>query len=115
MEEIGALGFSRILTSGQQATAEKGIGLLRRLNTLSGGRVKIMAGCGVNEQNIARIYRETAVRAFHFSAREPFPSRMIHTNPSVYMGAKGADEDTVMLTTDRRVRNTVGALMEENA
>ena len=114
LEEIGALGFSRILTSGQQATAEKGIGLLRRLNTLSGGRVKIMAGCGVNEQNIACIYRETAVRAFHFSAREPFPSRMIHTNPSVYMGAKGADEDTVMLTTDRRVRNTVEALMEEN-
>lgn len=114
LEEIGVLGFSRILTSGQQATAEKGIGLLRRLNTLSGGRVKIMAGCGVNEQNIARIYRETAVRAFHFSAREPFPSRMIHTNPSVYMGAKGADEDTVMLTTDRRVRNTVEALMEEN-
>lgn len=115
LEEIGVLGFSRILTSGQQATAEKGIGLLRRLNTLSGGRVKIMVGCGVNEQNIARIYRETAVRAFHFSAREPFPSLMIHTNPSVYMGAKGADEDTVMLTTDRRVRNTVEALMEENA
>ena len=40
---------------------------------------------------------------------------MIHTNPSVYMGAKGADEDIVMLTTDRRVRNTVEALMEENA
>ena len=115
LEQLIALGFERVLTSGQQPTAEKGIPLLQRLNQLTNGRIKIMAGCGVNEKNIARIRQETAVPAFHFSAREPQTSRMIYSNPSVYMGAEGADEDTIMLTTERRVRNTIDALMREMA
>ena len=53
------------------------------------------------------------VRAFHFSAREPYSSLMTYSNPSVYMGAEGADEDTIMLTTERRVSNTIAALMEK--
>ena len=87
--------------------------LEQRLNQLANGRIKIMAGCGVNEKNIARIRQETAVPAFHFSAREPQTSRMTYSNPSVYMGAEGTDEDTIMLTTERRVRNTIDALMRE--
>ena len=111
LEQLIALGFERVLTSGQQPTAEEGIPLLQRLNQLANGRIKIMAGCGVNEKNIARIRQETGVPAFHFSAREPQASRMTYSNPSVYMGAEGADEDTIMLTTERRVRNTIDALM----
>ena len=72
-----------------------------------------MAGCGVNERNIAHIHQEASVRAFHFSAREPYSSLMTYSNPSVYMGAEGADEDTIMLTTERRVSNTIAALMEK--
>ncbi len=94
---------------------EEGIPLLQRLNQLANGRIKIMAGCGVNEKNIARIRQETSVPAFHFSAREPQASRMTYSNPSVYMGAEGADEDTIMLTTERRVRNTIDALMGKMA
>ena len=74
-----------------------------------------MVGCGVNEKNIARIRQKTGVPAFHFSAREPQASRMTYSNPSVYMGAEGADEDTIMLTTERRVRNTIDALMGKMA
>ena len=70
-----------------------------------------MAGCGVNEENIVKIQKETKITSFHFSAREPQASRMTYSNPSVYMGAEGADEDTIMLTTERRVRNTIDALM----
>jgi len=115
LEQLIALGFERVLTSGQQPTAEEGIPLLQRLNQLANGRIKIMAGCGVNEKNIACIRQETGVPAFHFSAREPQASRMIYSNPSVYMGAEGADEDTIMLTTERRVRNTIDALMGKKA
>ena len=113
LEQLIELGFDRVLTSGQQPTAELGIPLLRRLEELSKGRIKIMAGCGVNEKNIAYIYQETSIRAFHFSAREPYSSLMTYSNPSVYMGAEGADEDTIMLTTERRVKNTIVALMEK--
>ena len=49
------------------------------------------------------------------SAREPQASRMTYSNPSVYMGAEGADEDTIMLTTECRVRNTIDALLGKMA
>ena len=111
LEDIIDLGFDRILTSGQQPTADQGIALLRQLNEKAGERLKIMAGCGVNEQNIAMIGRETGVRNFHFSAREPQPSRMTYFNPSVYMGAKGAEEANLMLTTEQRVKNTINQLL----
>ena len=113
LEEIIALGFHRILTSGQQPTAELGIPLLRRLNTLAKDRIIIMAGCGVTEKNIFKIQEETQVRAFHFSAREEKRSDMLYSNPSIYMGSKGVDENIIMQTTERRVRNTIESLLRK--
>ncbi len=107
LEELIQQGFDRVLTSGQQPTAEQGIPLLRQLQEQALGRIVIMAGCGVNEQNIRRIQEETGVSEFHFSAREPLRSQMQFSNPDVYMGAKGADEDTILRTTARRVSETI--------
>ena len=90
------LGFDRVLTSGQQPTALD---------------IKIMAGCGVNESNIAYIHEATAITNFHFSAREPQRSKMKFTNRNVYMGSKDADETTIMVTTRRRVEDTIKALL----
>ena len=111
LKEIIALGFDRVLTSGQQPTAEQGIPLLRQLHVLADNRIILMAGCGVNESNIARIHKETGVHAFHFSAREPKHSLMTYANPAVFMGKPGTDEDTILITTERRVRNTIDALL----
>jgi copper homeostasis protein len=113
LEDIISLGFNRILTSGQQPSAKEGIPFLKKLQQQAGDRIKIMAGCGVNEGNIAQIQKETGVMNFHFSAREPQKSQMKYFNPDVFMGAKGADEDTIMLTTECRVRNTIHALLDE--
>ena len=113
LEELIRQGFDRVLTSGQQPTAEQGIPLLRQLHQQAAGRIIILAGCGVNEQNIRRIYDETGVSEYHFSAREPLRSQMLFSNPDVYMGAKGADEDTILRTTARRVSETIRQLKEE--
>ena len=110
LEELIRQGFDRVLTSGQQPTAEKGIPLLRQLREQAAGRIAIMAGCGVNEQNIRRIQEETGVCEFHFSAREPMRSQMQFSNPDVYMGAKGADEESILRTTARRVSATIEQL-----
>lgn len=53
IEDIIALGCNRILTSGQQSTAEQGIPLLKELQQQASGRIILLAGCGVNEANIA--------------------------------------------------------------
>lgn len=107
LEQLVGLGIDRILTSGQQPTAMQGAALLGELSTLAAGRIVIMAGCGVNEQNIRRIHELTGVTEFHFSARRPLKSGMQYINPDVYMGDKGADEGTLMYTSAERVRNTI--------
>lgn len=110
LEELIAQGFDRILTSGQQPTALQGTPLLRQLHAQAAGRITLLAGCGVNEGNIATIARETGIDEFHFSARVAVKSGMTFSNPDVYMGAKGADEESVDITSAERVRNTIAQL-----
>lgn len=113
LEDIIGLGCDRILTSGQQPTAEQGIPLLKKLQRQAAGRIILLAGCGVNERNIARIARETGIREFHFSARENIESGMRYRNPSVSMGGTVCiDEYSLPVTTERRVKNTLRALSE---
>lgn len=113
LEQLVELGVDRVLTSGQQPTAELGIPLLKELNAQAAGRITILAGCGVNEGNIRKIQLSTGVHEFHFSARTPVKSRMEYINSDVYMGAKDADEGTLMYTSEDRVRATIGALEED--
>ena len=109
LEEIIALGCNRILTSGQQPTAEQGIPLLRELQEKAGERIILLAGCGVNEKNIARIARETGIHEFHFSAREEVVSGM--QNEAVSMGGTvHISEYARPVTTARRVADTIAAL-----
>ena len=113
MEQIIDLGFNRILTSGQQNTAEKGIPLLKELQKAAAGRIAILAGCGVNENNIAKIQQETGVCEFHFSGRRPVKGRMEYVNPDVCMGAKGVDESLIDYTSEERVRETIQQLLNK--
>lgn len=111
LEDVIALGFDRILTSGQQPKAEQGIDLLAKLNRQAAGRIVLMAGSGVTEQNIRHIQEATGLTEFHFSGREPRPSAMQYVNPSLYMGRPGANEAALDYTTSRRVAATIAQLL----
>ncbi|MDY5814369.1 MAG: copper homeostasis protein CutC [Bacteroides sp.] len=112
LEQIIELGCNRILTSGQQPTAEQGIPLLKRLHEQANGRIILLAGCGVNERNIARIASETGIDEFHFSARERQISAMQFRNEAVSMGGTVTiDEYSREVTTEARVRATINALL----
>ena len=92
LEQIIKLGCNRILTSGQQPTAE--------------------LGCGVNENNIARIAAETGINEFHFSARESIQSEMIFKNEAVSMGGTvHINEYERNVTSIRRVKETIDAAL----
>ena len=111
LEQIIELGCNRILTSGQQATAEQGIPLLKELQEQAAGRIILLAGCGVNENNIARIAQETGIQEFHFSARESIISEMKYKNESVSMGGTvHINEYERNVTTARRVMDTIQAI-----
>ncbi|MEG1563392.1 MAG: copper homeostasis protein CutC [Bacteroides sp.] len=112
LEQLIALGAQRILTSGQQPTAEQGIPLLKELQQQAAGRIVLLAGCGVNEGNIARIASETGIGEFHFSARESLKSGMQYKNEAVSMGGTVLiDEYLRNVTSAERVKQTIQAVM----
>ncbi len=114
LEDIISLGCNIILTSGQQPKAEQGISLLKRLVGKADERIVIMPGSGVNEENIAKIARETGATQFHLSARQPVKSLMAYRNPAVSMGGVNitVNEYEQNITDAGRVRATLEALKD---
>ena len=113
LEEIIDLGATRILTSGQQPSAPQGAALIRQLIERSKDRIIILAGCGVNENNIRQLAQESGAHEFHFSARENIRSSMRYSNPEVLMGSADVDEYVRAVTTAERVRKTIAACTDQ--
>lgn len=67
LEQMINAGCKRILTSGQQPSAEQGIPLLHELNKQAKGRIIIMPGGGVNEKNARLILDQTGCIEIHGS------------------------------------------------
>ncbi|MEF2073035.1 copper homeostasis protein CutC [Consotaella aegiceratis] len=67
LDQAVALGFDRILTSGQQTTAVKGLPLLQQLRAHAAGRIAILPGSGITPDNVAQIVDATGVRQVHAS------------------------------------------------
>lgn len=92
LENVIALGCDRILTSGLAPTALEGIPTLRKLNDIAAGRIKILAGVGINAGNARRIMDETGITELHASAKRTIGSAMRFRRDNVNMGKPGADE-----------------------
>ena len=115
LEQIIELGCSRILTSGQEVNAVKGIPLLKELVEQADGRIIIMPGCGVNPNNILQIAEETGASEFHFSGRTSYESGMIFRNPKVSMGGTVKIEEYQKDVTDPEiVKAALVALAEKD-
>ena len=115
LEQIIELGCSRILTSGQEVNAVKGIPLLKELVEQADGRIIIMPGCGVNPNNILQIAEETGASEFHFSGRTSYESGMIFRNPKVSMGGTVKIEEYQKDITDPEiVKAALVALAEKD-
>lgn len=111
LEEIIALGFDRILTSGQEASAPQGAALIAELVRRANGRIIIMPGCGVNEHNVAELARATGAQEFHMSARHRVESGMVYRNDRVSMGGTVTVEEFARdLTDPQRVAKSIEAL-----
>lgn len=67
METLISLGFDKVLTSGCKPTAYDGIDMIREMQILFGDRINIMAGGGINENNVERIITATGISNVHAS------------------------------------------------
>lgn len=101
LEQIINAGCDRILTSGQQSTAAKGIPLITTLVKKAAGRIIIMPGCGVRANNITEIEASTGASEFHTSARSIVQSKMEYRNENVPMGSSAPASEFETEETDR--------------
>lgn len=112
LDLLMAAGVSRVLTSGAATTAEQGIPLLKELVRQGGTDIIIMPGCGVTEQNVARIVCETGAREVHSSASATVGSKMLFRHGGVAMGKGDADEYARRETCAERV-NALKQILNE--
>jgi len=68
LDTLIALGVDRVLTSGQAPSARQGTRVLARLVARAAGRIGILAGGSVSEEDIAEIAQRSGVREVHVRA-----------------------------------------------
>lgn len=112
LEDVIELGCARLLSSGQQRSAQHGATLLAELIRQASERIIIMPGGGVSETNVAQILRQTNAREFHVSGRVKRESRMVFRNNDISMGSVEGTEYALSFTDSARVR-AIRMLAEE--
>jgi copper homeostasis protein len=105
MEDIIEIGCERILTSGGKSTAIEGARMIADLVEKAAGRIIIMPGSGVNEQNVADLVQFTGAVEVHSSARMRKASKMDFKNDHIIMGDNYGDEYVYEETDVERVKN----------
>ncbi len=114
LEDCIAIGFDRILTSGQQAKAITGIDLIRKLIHQSNERIAIMPGSGVNEETVSEIVTKSGAKEIHFSATAFRESGMTYRNQNISgMGSEVGSEFKIRTVDPERVRR-IRALAENS-
>lgn len=96
LEDIIVLGCNRILTSGGEKTAIDGTNTIKQLIINSKGRIIIMPGGGINEENISELAKITELKEFHGSFRSRYTSKMNYISPNF----DNVNEEYSLLQTD---------------
>jgi copper homeostasis protein len=109
LEDVIACGAERILTSGGEANAVRGMDRIGQLRERAGDRIRIMAGGGIRRSNVRRLAERTGVCDIHTSL-----SNTVHSDPPnghgrVRIGSRPG-ENARFLVTEEDVRAIHDAL-----
>lgn len=108
IEEVILTGADRILTSAHGNFVFNNADLVREMIEKAAGRITVMPGSGINENNIADIINKTNATEFHLTGRKPVDSKMKFRKDNIFMGVTGASEYIRKYTdadTIRKVRD----------
>lgn len=109
LEAIIRTGAERILTSGQQPSADKGVNLLAALVKQAAGRIEIMAGAGVSAGNAAQL-AAAGVDALHLTGKAVRPSRMTYRQPNVTMASVAVNEYELVEASEDVIKKVMQAV-----
>lgn len=102
------IGVDCILTSGGANKAVDGIENIAQLVEMAKNRISIMAGSGINENNIASIIEKTKAPEYHLTGSEWIKSKMIYRKENIFMGGlQHIPEFEYKQTSAKRIQNVV--------
>ena len=104
IEQLIEIGVDRILTSGQENAAIKGIDLLIQLQNKAKGKLVILPGGGINTSN-ALEFKKAGFKEIHFSAtklHETIAKPRVQMNSSHFF-----DETKLAVSDERTIRNII--------
>jgi copper homeostasis protein len=104
LDDVCETGADRILTSGGEQTCLQGVDMLARLAEAARGRITLMAGGGIGQDNAAAIVERTGVNEVHVGLSSPVPSPMTYRNLRVSMGKAPGREYQRMQVLEENVR-----------
>jgi copper homeostasis protein CutC len=102
LDELIELGFERILTSGQAASAEVGAACLTSLLEHAEKQIEILPAGNIRPVNVVDLIRKTACEQVHSSARALIHDTGFCENPKLSAGM-GTDDSGQRMSTDGSV------------
>jgi len=86
LEQLIQLGFTRVLTSGQEDSVPEGIDLIRQLVERAGSRIEIMPGGGIKPRAVSDILRVTGCKQIHVASWKAQHDPSCEGRPQVTFG-----------------------------
>ena len=111
LDQLIGLGVTRVLTSGQAASAPAGADTIRAMRERAAGRIQILPGCGVRPDNAAALLAATGCDQIHGSFKTFRLDRSATHNPAVsFSGGTCPPEEQVPATDPAAVRSAAEQL-----
>ncbi|HET9150078.1 MAG TPA: copper homeostasis protein CutC [Gemmatimonadales bacterium] len=104
LDQLIEIGIARVLTAGQAATALEGAPAIAATVERAAGRIGVIAGGGVNADNVAEIVRITGVREVHARGTVPVASAMEWRRPGLGLTRPVLENDILAVTDAGRIR-----------
>lgn len=103
LEVLIRLGADRVLTSGGAATAMAGCEQLRLLVEQAAGRIVVLPGAGVHEENGVALLRATGATELHGSLSEAIRSGMQFVRDGVSMGQDAEADERTHVSSEAKI------------
>lgn len=108
LEQLIDLGITRVLTSGRAASAAEGAALIAQLVEQAAGRIVVMPGGGIKQDNVAEIARRTGASEIHVYITQVAWDTSAAGNPEVRFGVHPPENEVEYRAVDadgvRRIR-----------
>ncbi len=112
LETLVALGFRRVMTSGQETTALRGADLIAALHRQSAGRIEVLPAAGITPETVGDLVRRSGCEQVHASLRGTRKDVSARCRPQIRFSAGLPISEEAYEATDGERVSELAALLK---